>query len=230
MIEERDLQRRVRAAENWIFPSTLKPCILRCRWIDGKPHASLFYVNSGRRETCTISFTERMCGDVVDLYMMCDYAKAKDGGRPYLLVYDVLQMLSVNLEPTRYGIRYELARLLLEDASYYRKDATDDVRLRVPPLFHVSEIMGVMDYVIPSFYANVSGVRWFKDAPWPFEKAVSEKENSKETASSNPEFFPFIVDMPVEQDGGDHGKDAAPSDSGLSGTRIEQKQATKDTG
>jgi hypothetical protein len=144
----------------WIFPSSMTPCVIKGRLTDGSMQMKLCDETESNELDVRLSFTHKYCGEQTEMIVIkCDRAKANDGGTPYLLVYDVLQISHLDLSDVSFGIRYELAGLLLSDTEFYNANKQDDFRLFVPPMFHVQEIADVYDYTIPSFCADVCGVR-----------------------------------------------------------------------
>src|SRR6478609_7975695 len=155
--------------ENWIYPTAFNPCLLECK-MNGEKDISCTLHFPGkhiRRKSVNLSFTGYMFEQDTTTVFECDLATPrKVGEKPYLLVTSIYKIKGETLTHIRRGILFEFAKLLLEDAMFY--DAThedNDYVLKVPPLFHVNEIAGVFNYVIPNFYAISFGVRFFKDKP-----------------------------------------------------------------
>jgi len=158
---------------------------LKCRMVKGEPQCTLTFLRTNRTEEVHACFKEIVCKENRDLVIYCDYAEAKDGGKDFLLITDIVAAAYMNLESTKYGIRYEFGRVVITDSECYDPNCKNNTyRCIVPPLFHISEISDVFNIVIPNFYAKVCGVRLFKDGNiWQrlqHVENVDEKSKNKE--------------------------------------------------
>ena len=103
-----------------------------------------------------------MCTPGEETRFRCELMKAKDGGKPYLFVIGVEKVSTMTVTPSRFGIKFELGRSLIYNKAFHDHDEHNEThRLRVPPLYPVSEIDHVYSSVLPNFYAECKGVQFF---------------------------------------------------------------------
>lgn len=147
--------------ENWIYPTAFHPCRLEIT----KNKSILYDLKEGKEREVKICSTERFATEGTVTILECDLIKSKNSSKDYLFVTSVEKVRTVDVSPTRTGIKFELGRSLLYDKEFVDVDADENTFiLRVPPLFHASEIDHVISVVIPDFYAEAYGVRFFRDS------------------------------------------------------------------
>lgn len=150
--------------ENWIYPTSFNRYILKVTADSHGTHAVLENIRSRECEKIKICFTPLMYCLNEETIIYCDKMEAKDGGKPYLFLLDIIKIKDKSFNNVRFGIRFELARALLSDPSFiHLDDVNDTYRLRTPPLFHVSEIDSFFNIIMPNFYAYANGARFFSD-------------------------------------------------------------------
>lgn len=156
---------KLKTPENWVFPTSYEQYVIKAKLDhDGKTIAYLTNTVTNKTEQISVSFTENMCKENQETVLICDKLVAKDGGKPYLFLTSIEKVGEKNLADVRKGIKFELARCLLYDREFIKSDDRKDTyRMRIPPLFHVSEIDKVYDFILPDFYAETNGLRFFSD-------------------------------------------------------------------
>jgi hypothetical protein len=154
--------------ENWVYPTSYEQYVLKAKLDDnGETIAHLTNVFTKKTEMISVTFTENMCKHEGETVIICDKLVAKDGGKPYLFLTSVEKVGERDFAHVRKGIKFELARSLLYDEEFVKRDENKDTyRMRIPPLFHVSEIDKVYDFILPNFYAETNGLHFFSDIPW----------------------------------------------------------------
>jgi hypothetical protein len=150
--------------DNFIYPTAFNPCILRCSTDEsGGKISTLFQEHTFDTMYVQLAFTDKIFGQ--GSTFRCDFMEARDGGLPFLLILDVLNIGSNDLLLYPYTMRLELLRQIISDTSFFDiRSLENEFRVRVPPLFNIDRVQELIDIIIPNFYGIAHGVAFTKDS------------------------------------------------------------------
>lgn len=152
--------------ENLIYPSAFTPCVLRCFSDSGHSTCTLYMEHTCDTMYVQLAFTKNVFKNGESIFR-CEYMEAKDGGLPFLIIVDCLQIRGNSDIPRTacYNVRLEFIRLFLEDLKYFDiSSMSNEFRVRFPTFFSINEIQDVFSYIIPNFYGVVHGVSFTNDS------------------------------------------------------------------
>jgi hypothetical protein len=150
-------------AENWIYPSSFNPCILRCALENGREVSTLYMQQTSDTMYVQLASTEKIFNEQDSLFR-CELMEARDGGLPFLIVYDVIKIGDRKFDNVRYPVRFELCRQIIEDEEYFSQTSyMNEFRVRIPILYPLEQIDQVFTYIIPNMYGIAHGVAFIKD-------------------------------------------------------------------
>lgn len=144
----------------WIFPSSYEDCLLFC--LDA---GTLLHKESNQQSIfIQMNFTSRASQE--ELVFLCEWMDARDGGIPFLSVYDLVRRKGLAMGSMPYAMRHQMLSALLDSDEYFSRAATsNEFRVSIPQLHPISETAYLTDWMFNTYHGLIRGFRLTDDSP-----------------------------------------------------------------
>jgi hypothetical protein len=178
-----------------LFLTNFETCLLKCsEELNTKTCTLLSPCNRG--DFLTYESTTLQLGFGSEAYenggtvFKCNILDARDGGRKYIILTDLLLFGSKSL-PQSFMSRYDILVRMVKEKDFFDEDYFgNEYRLRVVDLFEPRDALMLHDVIMPNYFGYVYGVDFTSDALTSFleEETESVSDNCRDLILSKSKF------------------------------------------
>jgi len=144
-----------------VFPSSYDECLLFC----SQPTAVILHKEDTQQSIfIQLEFAEKAFQE--ELVFVCDWMDARDGGIPYLSVFDIAHRKGLDVRGYTFAQRYQMLNDILDDPAYIdRLTPSNEFRVTVPLLYPMGETPYLLSWMPNAYHGLIRGLRLTEDMP-----------------------------------------------------------------
>jgi hypothetical protein len=144
----------------WVIPSSYDDCFLFCL-----EQGTLLHRETNQQSIFVqLNFGPRAARE--GLVFVCDWMDARDGGTPFLSIYDLVERKGFDLQALPYASRHQMLTSMLDTDDYFlRKAGSNEFRISIPQLHPLADTMYLMDWLPSNYHGIIRGLRLTDDTP-----------------------------------------------------------------